>query len=180
MKSKKGITLISLVITIVVLIILAGVTINLSLGENGLFKKAKTATEQYTNAQSEEEMEIANYSNEIDSYVGSTRGNAKIKRQVVESIEYSISNNGEKQIDIRNVPNYDKLSKDDFHIEIKTLVVYLNGQGTATVNNDGVTFSIKEYKDGILTIDLPKHVRNLYGAYAVLNLDIVVYYIDYE
>ena len=42
---NKGITLIALVITIAVLIILAGVTINLTLGENGIFNKAKYAEE---------------------------------------------------------------------------------------------------------------------------------------
>ncbi len=42
-KNNKGITLIALVITIVVLIILAGISINLVLGENGLFTKAQNA-----------------------------------------------------------------------------------------------------------------------------------------
>ncbi len=40
-KKNKGITLIALVITIVVLIILAGVLINITLGENGIFNRAK-------------------------------------------------------------------------------------------------------------------------------------------
>ena len=39
--NKSGITLISLVITIIVLLILAGVTISLTLGENGLLKEQK-------------------------------------------------------------------------------------------------------------------------------------------
>ncbi len=42
-KKNKGITLIALVITIIVLIILAGISINLVLGENGLFTKAQKA-----------------------------------------------------------------------------------------------------------------------------------------
>ena len=42
-KSKKGITLVALVVTIVVLLILAGVTINLVLGNNGIVKKAQDA-----------------------------------------------------------------------------------------------------------------------------------------
>ena len=37
-KKIAGITLIALVITIVILIILAGVLINISLGNNGLFR----------------------------------------------------------------------------------------------------------------------------------------------
>ena len=43
LKSKKGITLVALVITIVVLLILAGVSINLVLGNNGIIAKAKEA-----------------------------------------------------------------------------------------------------------------------------------------
>ena len=45
---NKAITLIALVITIIVLIILAGVTINLTLGQNGLFTRAKQASEDLT------------------------------------------------------------------------------------------------------------------------------------
>ena len=41
MNRQKGITLIALIITIVILIILAGVAINLTVGENGIFSKAK-------------------------------------------------------------------------------------------------------------------------------------------
>ena len=55
---NKGITLISLVITIILLIILAGIVINLGLGENGLFIKAKYAKEKYLNDQSKEEQEL--------------------------------------------------------------------------------------------------------------------------
>lgn len=50
MKNVRGITLISLVITIIVLIILAGIAINLSLGENGIFVRSKQAKEM-TNKQ---------------------------------------------------------------------------------------------------------------------------------
>ncbi len=55
---NNGITLISLVITIILLIILAGVAINLSIGENGLFNKAKYAKEKYLNAQVDEEKQL--------------------------------------------------------------------------------------------------------------------------
>ena len=43
LKNKKGITLIALVVTIVVLLILAGVTISLLLDENGIITKSKDA-----------------------------------------------------------------------------------------------------------------------------------------
>ena len=47
LKNRKGITLVALVVTIVVLLILAGVSINLVLGNNGIIAKAKeTKTKQ--------------------------------------------------------------------------------------------------------------------------------------
>ena len=46
-KKEKGITLVALIITIIVLLILAGVTINLAVNNQGIFNKAKTATRAY-------------------------------------------------------------------------------------------------------------------------------------
>ena len=55
----SGITLISLVITIIILIILAGISISLVLGENGLFNKAKQAKEETEIATVEEQRQFA-------------------------------------------------------------------------------------------------------------------------
>jgi len=74
MKSKKGITLIALVITIIILIILAGVAINLSIGDNGIFSKAKQAKEEYANAQGYEETQINSIDSEIEIASGRTNG----------------------------------------------------------------------------------------------------------
>ena len=57
-KNTKGITLIALVITIIVLIILAGVAINLTLGKNGLLNRAKEAREKYEIAAAQEYIEM--------------------------------------------------------------------------------------------------------------------------
>ena len=53
-KEMKGITLVALVVTIVVLLILAGVSINLVLGNNGIITKAKEAAEKTAEAQEKE------------------------------------------------------------------------------------------------------------------------------
>ena len=60
LKQQKGITLVSLVITIVVLIILAGVAISLTLGDNGIFNKATGGRDNYMLAANEEQAELAN------------------------------------------------------------------------------------------------------------------------
>ena len=57
---ERGITLIALVVTIIVLIILAGVSINMLVGENGIINMAQRAKEGTTNATitSEEQMNV--------------------------------------------------------------------------------------------------------------------------
>ena len=45
-KEERGITLIALVVTIVVLLILAGITISLVFGSNGVIQKAQDSKEQ--------------------------------------------------------------------------------------------------------------------------------------
>lgn len=59
MRKNKGITLSTLVITIIVLLILAGVTITNLTGNNGIVKKAETAAEKTELAGLEEQVEIA-------------------------------------------------------------------------------------------------------------------------
>ena len=72
LKNVKGITLISLVITVIILLILAGITIS-QLSGNGIFVRAKEARDKWQNAQNEEEMQIAKYSNEIEKIIGANR-----------------------------------------------------------------------------------------------------------
>ena len=55
-KQKNGITLITLVVTIVVLSILAGVSINTVVGDDGIIQKAKEQAEATRRASAEEEM----------------------------------------------------------------------------------------------------------------------------
>ena len=55
-KEMKGITLVALVVTIVVLLILAGVSINTVLGDDGIIEKAKEKAEATKRASAEEEM----------------------------------------------------------------------------------------------------------------------------
>ena len=73
--NSKGITLIALVITIIVLLILAGVTINLTLGENGIFRTAEMAGKNYTQAQEQELAGLANFENEINNIIEGTGNN---------------------------------------------------------------------------------------------------------
>ena len=66
MTAASGITLIALVVTIIVLLILAGVAISLSIGNNGIFKRAQNATDTWKNAEKNEELEMGKAENFID------------------------------------------------------------------------------------------------------------------
>ncbi len=57
-KKQRGITLIALVVTIVVLLILAGVSLNLILNNNGVISKAKQAVEQADEAEAKDGMSL--------------------------------------------------------------------------------------------------------------------------
>ena len=57
-RTNKGITLIALVITLIVLIILAGISIAVLTGEDGLITKAKQGAQNYQNAAIEEQQAL--------------------------------------------------------------------------------------------------------------------------
>ncbi len=58
-EKTNGITLIALVVTIIILLILAGVTISMLTGENGILTKAQKAKEQTEIASQEEQRKLA-------------------------------------------------------------------------------------------------------------------------
>ena len=73
LKNKSGITLIALVITIIILIILAGVTLNMLLGENGLITRTKTAKEENEKATATETMNLKITNVQISKYAEEQR-----------------------------------------------------------------------------------------------------------
>ena len=79
-KHEKGITLIALVVTIVVLLILAGVSISLVLNNNGVISKAKDAKNQYAEAQTNDEKQLNEVSDWIDTKVGDTTGGGSVTK----------------------------------------------------------------------------------------------------
>ena len=78
-KNSEGITLIALVITIVILLILAGITIAALTGDNGILTRAKEAKEKTEQAQKKEEenlQEITDTMNGVEGYNKSKKVNS--------------------------------------------------------------------------------------------------------
>ena len=73
-KQEKGITLIALVVTIVVLLILAGVSVNAIFSENGIIKRAKDAQNKMDQATQNDLDSINELNNWIDGKINGTTG----------------------------------------------------------------------------------------------------------
>ncbi len=65
-KKESGITLVALVVTIIVLLILAGVAISLTIGNNGIFTRAQNATEKWDEATKNEQKEMDKFNQTYD------------------------------------------------------------------------------------------------------------------
>ena len=78
-KKERGITLIALVVTIIVLIILAGVSINLVFGNLGIVTKAKEAKRMQEQAELNEQIALGELSNEMDKEINGTGTQTQIK-----------------------------------------------------------------------------------------------------
>ena len=74
-KQVKGITLIALVVTIIVLLILAGIALNLTIGQNGIFSRAQTAANTWRNAESNEQLAMGELEDWMDGYMNGNGGN---------------------------------------------------------------------------------------------------------
>ena len=99
-KNQRGITLVALVVTIVVLLILAGVSINLVLGNNGIIAKAKEAQRKSAEASQNDLI-----------------GMNELAQQLEEQINGSTGNGGKTEPE--TVPY---LPSDDFHYDTSTSI----------------------------------------------------------
>ena len=97
-KRQEGITLVALVITVIVLIILAGVTLSTLVGDNGIITKAQEAKQNMANAAGEEDKLIQNLLNEIKG-IEAGGGEIEVPEGTIEFGEVTWSN-GQAEVEI--------------------------------------------------------------------------------
>ncbi len=73
MRKERGITLVALVVTIIVLILLAGITIRLTLGENGILNYAKEAKEETNKETATEKINLKITTAQMNTYAKEQR-----------------------------------------------------------------------------------------------------------
>ena len=152
----KGITLISLVITIVVLIILAGVAINMTLGENGIFTKAQEAKKMQAIASAKEQIGLEI----LEAQIEAIDNNEELEQSQVETIvakygelqadgDTIILNDTEYEVSLRDIYNTmaEVETDGDSTTELAQLKALL---AQTTVTEDKILKDYKAYKDGQL------------------------------
>ena len=77
MKKEQGITMVTLVVTIIILIILAGVSINTLIGDNGIIRKTKQARENIIYAGEEEQKQLILNNQDLDKGSMSSLNNTR-------------------------------------------------------------------------------------------------------
>ena len=118
LKNEKGITLVALVITIIVLLILAGVTLSMVMGDSGIFGKANNAKEQTQLSNAEEIIKLAVLENQVKRVSGDADAltNEALKTEIGKKLTeqgYTVSGStvtyyGDKTIDIENYLDKEK------------------------------------------------------------------------
>lgn len=153
MKENKGITLVALVVTIIILLILSGISI-MVLTQTGIFEKAKEAKEKSQNAQLEENQTLDNYVSQIDDFntVASNKESFATHKDLLWSGKYNTS-----------VNTVDKQSSggcklnNNYNIEDYEFVLIITA-----INLTGST--IPEYHSTLFPIDL---IKENYGYPAI-------------
>ena len=74
----RGITLIALIITIIILLVLAGITISILTGNNGLLAQVKLSKEKSKIAQEEENVTLDDYEDKINYFIDGEDSDSKI------------------------------------------------------------------------------------------------------
>ena len=106
---KRGITLIALVVTIVVLLILAGITISLVFGSNGVIQKAQDSKEQTEIGEMREKLEMAKvpvYADGNGSYKVKDYWNRIESEGLIADKTVDIIDNGDGTYEVTTTPGY--------------------------------------------------------------------------
>lgn len=149
MKSKKGITLIALVISIIILVILSAVSINILIGQDGIITKAREGEANYKNAEQAEQETLLETEDTMKSIL---LGEIRLPDLLVETNEtkqmitkWNITSGDEIQIYVYYASDYDSSP-----IENNTNFTINWGDGTQEAITSA-NMQYDEYGDGYIT-----------------------------
>ena len=160
LKNKKGITLIALVVTIVVLLILVGVSISLVLDNNGIIGKSKESRLETRASQVEDEIGLWKQNNFIKSETGESIENANAVLQSL--LARKLLN--EEEIDRENEIITIKRNDGSILKQIEYGNVKINISKTPATEKSGVVTLKVESVEGLTIIKNEEELRNFINS----------------
>ena len=165
---EKGITLIALIVTIIVLLILAGVTIATITGNRGIISKAKDSTSKYTQRQAEEQatilmQEYAMENAEKGTRIGDFLEEKKTKEKVIDG--YKVNENG--SVDI---------IKDKYIISFDKNLALTDFTDTSTLpkDTDTMIYHFENIPEDAIQFTVTKDNRGKVGFKGVENEELII------
>ena len=161
MKNKSGITLIALVITIIILLILAGVAIT-TLTQTGLFAKTKQAKNLMENSQILENTTISQYSNTINATIGGSRDIITISKDEYNTLQ-NLNKYSEEEKIIGTWTNGKKIYRKNITINVKNSSNYtFDAKKILDSNIDSIlkTYGYSLVDNGLTYANFPCYYTN--------------------
>ncbi len=161
-KRENGITLIALVVTIVVLLILAGITISLVFGENGIIAKAKEAVEKTNQSAINEQEQINELAGYLDNMLNEIGGNGEEPNPPGPTLPSDGSYSEEKGVNTPNLGEGMKPIKWD-----ETKKGWVNTTGG---DRDWYDYTTKKWanamtEDGSMWVWIPRYAYSITSGY---------------
>ena len=129
MRNNKGITMIALIVTIIILLILAGVTIAFLTGENGILNKASTAAETTKKANAKERLKVELMAIQTEELADGKEAN-------LDSLDANKEQLNEKGIEIEESGTPRDVTLDGYTFKVKNDLT-IEGDGTSTGSGSG-------------------------------------------
>lgn len=151
---NKGITLITLIITIIILLILSGISISILSGDNGIITRAKQAKEETLNAQAKEDIKIAIMNIQSKKIIEG-------KDFYIDDItSFDLKNNN------KNIIDYDEISYEGIYMISNVKInFYINENLDVIINKDIVPEKGEDWEQLIEIIGLnPENYENKENA----------------
>lgn len=164
--NKKGITLISLVVTIVVMLILAGISIGVLIGDNGLLNQASIAKKESEKASKQEQSILSQYEDKIGQITGdgierTAQGNYIVVNDVNPS-QHNLNVNLTSQ----TINDFSSVSVSRYGSNLFDISQMIQANTNIVDNRDGTyTFSRTDSRfSPYCNIDIPANVPFSFGA----------------
>ena len=184
---EQGITLIALVVTIVVLLLLAGVSIAMLTGENGIIKRAQDAKENTRGGEVKERVDMAAIENEIkgtDSkttkadMISELEGEGKLTDEEVEALQTTdIITIGDEEVLIPGGATISKILGEYEDVD-KGIVIYIipkdeTPDWEADADTDGI-LDVQEDYDQFVWVPVPNAILDLSSEFDTLDEDGII------